>query len=52
MIWGSCFIVEALLALLGALFLYKATSEEDQSGSDSLNEDQVREQRKAQCIVN
>ena len=41
MIWGSCALVEAALVIMGALFLYKANSEEDQSGSDSLSADQV-----------
>jgi hypothetical protein len=41
MIWGSCFIVEALLVMMGGLFLFKASSEEDQSGSDALSDDQV-----------
>lgn len=41
MIWGSCFLVEALLAGLGAMFLIKARSEESQEGSDALNDDQI-----------
>lgn len=41
MIWGSCVLVEVLLALMGGIFVYKARSEEEQEGSDSLNSDQV-----------
>lgn len=41
MIWGSCVIVEALLAVMGGMFLYKASSEEDQEGADALSADQV-----------
>lgn len=41
MIWGSCVLVEVLLGAMGGLFLYKAKSEEEQEGSDSLNSDQV-----------
>ena len=41
MIWGSCLIVEVLLAMMGAMFIYKAASEEDQSGADAMSEEQV-----------
>mmetsp|Transcript_8013 Transcript_8013/g.13592 ORF Transcript_8013/g.13592 Transcript_8013/m.13592 type:complete len:428 (+) Transcript_8013:815-2098(+) len=42
MIWGSCVIVEALLAVMGGMFLYKASSEEDQEGADALSADQIK----------
>jgi hypothetical protein len=42
MIWGSCVLVEVLLACMGGMFVYKAQSEEEQEGADALNSDQVR----------
>ena len=42
MIWGSCVLVEVILAVMGALFVYKAKLEEDQEGTDAINDDQVR----------